>query len=73
MADSEDEEVPPQRDVKVFCTFSFITWTHDMDEFQIGSYDETPFMKLSTTPGKSKIVRVKFLSTWSLKGHNFHS
>ena len=37
MADSEDEEVPPQRDVKVFCTFSFTTWTHDMDKFQIGS------------------------------------
>ena len=37
MADNEDEEVPPQRDVKVFCTFSFTTWTHDMDEFQIGS------------------------------------
>ena len=48
-----------------------MTWTN-FRLVQI-AYDETPFMKLSTTPGKSKIVRVKFLSTWSLKGHNFQS
>ena len=71
MADSEDEEVPPQRDVKVFCTFSFTTWTN-FRLVQI-AYDETPFVKLSTTPGESKIVRVKLLSTCNLRGHSFHS